>query len=111
MKEQYLKIIDIGHSGSSPDDAMSTLETFVSRCAHENKVRAIKVITGHGSGALRKILRQWCDEQEGRFKGVIYGEDYDMFNKTAVNMRSECNQPIDNDFGKSNSAITYIWLW
>ena len=63
MKEQYLKIIDIGHSGSSPDDAISTLETFVSQCAYENKVRAIKVITGHGSGALRKILRQWCDEQ------------------------------------------------
>jgi len=111
MKEQYLKIIDIGHSGISPDEAISTLETFVSQCAHENKVRAIKVITGHGSGALRKILRQWCDEQEGRFKGVIYGENYDMFNKTAVNMRSDCNQPIDNDFGKGNSAITYIWLW
>ena len=59
MKEQYLKIIDIGHSRSSPDDAMSILETFVSQCAHENKVRAIKVITGHGSGALRKILREW----------------------------------------------------
>ena len=58
MKEQYLKIVDIGHSGSSPDDAMSTLETVVSQCAYETKVRAIKVITGHGSGALRKILRQ-----------------------------------------------------
>ena len=107
MKEQYLKILDIGHSGNSPDDAMTTLETFVSQCAYENKVRAIKVITGHGSGALRKILRQWCDEQEGRFKGVIYGEDYDMFNKTAVNMRSECNQPIDNDFGNNQQLHIY----
>tara|TARA_Y100001970_G_scaffold234946_1_gene293641 strand:- start:580 stop:933 length:354 start_codon:yes stop_codon:yes gene_type:complete len=111
MKEQYLKIIDIGHLGVSPDDAMAILETVVSKCAYENKVRAIKVITGHGSGALRKILREWCDEQKGRFKGVIYGEDYDMFNKKAVNMRSECHQPQDNDFGKKNSAITYIWLW
>ncbi len=65
MKEQYLRILDIGHSGSSPDDAMSTLETVVSKCAHENKVRAIKVITGHGSGALRKILREWCDSVWG----------------------------------------------
>tara|TARA_B100001540_G_scaffold35283_1_gene31270 strand:+ start:162 stop:497 length:336 start_codon:yes stop_codon:yes gene_type:complete len=111
MKEQYLKIVDIGHSGDSPDGAMARLETIVSQCAHGNKVRAIKVITGHGSGALRKILREWCDEQEGRFKGVIYGEDYDMFNKNAVNMRSECHQLEDNDFGKNNSAITYIWLW
>ena len=59
MKEQYLKILDIGHSGSSTDDAMSKLETAVSQCVYENKVRAIKVITGHGSGAIRKILREW----------------------------------------------------
>ena len=111
MKEQYLKIVDIGHSGNSTDDAMSTLETVVSQCVYENRVRAIKVITGHGSGRLRKILRQWCDEQKGRFKGIIHGEDYDMFNKKAVDMRSECHQPVDNDFGKKNSAITYIWLW
>ena len=110
MKERYLKIIDIGHSRNCTDDAMSKLEAFVSQCAYENKVRAIKVITGHGSGALRKILREWCNENKGRFKDVIYGEDYNMFNKNAVNMRSECHQPKDNDFGKNNSAITYIWL-
>jgi len=25
-------------------------------------------------------------------------------------MRSDCNQPLDNDFGRKNAAITYIWL-
>ncbi len=76
-----------------------------------NKLKAIKVVTGHGSGKLRKSVREGCHYQEGRFKGVIYGEDYDMFNKNAVDMRSECNQPDDDDFGRNNSAITYIWLW
>jgi len=111
MEEQYFKVIDIGHNGRFPDDAISILETTVSQCAYENKVKVIKVITGHGSGRLRKIVREWCHYQEGRFKGVIYGEDYDMFNKNAVDMRSECNQPNDDDFGRNNSAITYIWLW
>lgn len=110
MEEQYLKVIDIGHSGKSPDDAISTLEVTVSQCAHENKIKAIKVITGHGSGRLRKVVREWCHEQKGRFKGVIYGENYDMFNINAVHMRSDCNQPRDRDFGKNNSAVTYIWL-
>ena len=49
-------------------------------------------------------------ENMKRFKEVIYGEDYDMFNKKAVNMRSECGQPHDLDFGRKNAAVTYIWL-
>ena len=110
MNQQYLKVIDIGHNGKSPDEALSTLETTVSKCSYENKVKAIKVITGHGTGRLRKIVRDWCEDQKGRFRGVIYGEDYDMFNQYAVNMRSDCHQPDDIDFGKNNSAITYIWL-
>tara|TARA_B100001250_G_scaffold293421_1_gene255062 strand:- start:680 stop:1015 length:336 start_codon:yes stop_codon:yes gene_type:complete len=110
MKQQYLKVLDIGHTGKSPDEALLVLETEVSKCVYENKERAIKVITGHGSGSLRKAIRSWCKNQEGRFKGVIYGEDYNMFNKDAVNMRSDCDQPHDIDFGKNNSAITYIWL-
>ena len=110
MTQQYLKVIDIGHSGKSPDDALSILETTVSQCTYGNKIKAIKVITGHGSGRLREIVREWCKDQEGRFKEVINGEDYDMFNKSAVHMRDECSQPDDNDFGRNNSAITYIWL-
>ena len=110
MKTQYLKVLDIGHTGKFSDEALLILETEVSKCVYENKVRAIKIITGHGSGSLRKIVRNWCDDQEGRFRGVIYGEDYNMFNKDAVTMRSDCGQPNDIDFGKNNSAITYIWL-
>ena len=110
MKRDYLKILDIGHSGNSSDRAMIILETTVSQCSFENKTKVIKVITGHGSGRLRNTVRAWCKEQDGRFKDVIYGEDYDMFNKAAVNMRSDCGQPDDVDFGRRNAAVTYIWL-
>ena len=110
MHQKYLKVIDIGHTGKSSDEALSTLAIMVSKCSYENKVKAIKVITGHGTGRLRKIVREWCEDQNGRFRDVIYGEDYNMFNQNAVNMRSDCNQPEDIDFGKNNSAITYIWL-
>ena len=55
-------------------------------------------------------MRDWCKDQDGRFKDVIYGENYDMFNKAAVDMRSDCGQPYDIDFGRKNAAVTYIWL-
>ena len=51
MKSEYLRILDIGHSGNSLDKAMIILETEISQCSFENKTKVIKVITGHGSGS------------------------------------------------------------
>ena len=111
MKGNKLKVVDIGHSKLSLENARSLFETTISKTLHEGNTRAVKVITGHGSGKLRNSIRDWCNEQEGRFQAVIYGEDYDMFNKGAVDMRSDCNINYDPDFGRQNSAVTYIWLW
>ena len=111
MRNQKLKIIDIGHSNYSIESAISLLETTVSQSAFEGKIRAIKIITGHGSGKLRDAAREWCREQEGRFQAVIHGEDYTMFNHDAADMRADCDLRSDMDFGRGNRAVTYIWLW
>ena len=102
MLEKGLKIIDIGHSNYGLDTAISLLETIVSQSAYESKTRGIKIITGHGSGKLRNAVRDWCLEQEGRFRAV---------NQNAVGMRIDCEQPNDPDYGRKNRAVTYIWLW
>ena len=111
MINNKLKILDIGHSNLSLETAQLNLETTISKISFEGNIRAIKVITGHGSGKLRSVIRLWCKEQEGRFQSVINGEDYNMFNKDATDMRVDCNIKRDPDFGRNNSAITYIWLW
>ena len=111
MNKQKLKIIDIGHQNLNLENALSLLETTLSKTVYEGDARAVKVITGHGSGKLRNSVRSWLDEQEGRFQAVIIGEEYHMFNKDASDMRAECNVKNDPDFGKNNSAVTYIWLW
>ncbi len=111
MSNQKLKIIDIGHSNNSMEKALSLLETTVSQSSFEGRIRAIKIITGHGSGKLRDAVREWCKEQEGRFQAVIHGEDYTMFNKDAADMRTDCDLRSDVDFGRENRAVTYIWLW
>lgn len=106
-----LKTLDIGHRNLTIDTAMTILETEVSRAVFEGKIRAIKIIHGHGTGALRMAMRRWCEEQEGRFQKVIYGEDYDYFNRDAMDMRRDCGLPVDFDLGRKNRAITYIWFW
>ena len=104
-------IIDIVHRGFSLDRAVSELETTVSNLVFGGKVRAIKVIHGHGTGALKQGVREWCEDQAGRFQAVIYGENYDLFDPDSASMRADCGSPYDPDLGKSNGAITYIWLW
>mgnify|MGYP001414614123 FL=1 len=89
---------------------MSVLETEVSGLIFQGDARAIKIIHGHGTGALKNAVRDWCKEQQGRFKAIIFGENYDMFDKESMDMRSDCELPDDKDFGRRNSAITYIWL-
>ena len=111
MVNKKLKTIDIGHTDLSLENAQSVLETTVSQTAFEGHIRAIKVVTGHGSGKLRESVRNWCKEQEGRFQAVIYGEDYNIFNKEASDMRADCHIRKDQDFGQNNRAVTYIWLW
>ena len=89
---------------------MSVLETEVSGLIFQGDARAIRIIHGHGTGALKNAVRDWCKEQQGRFKAIIFGENYDMFDKESMDMRSDCELPDDKDFGRRNSAITYIWL-
>ena len=108
--QSRLKIIDIGHSGYNLDKAISELEYNVNLCLENGNFRAIKVIHGHGTGALKKEVREWCNYNEGRFRSIIYGEDYDLFDKKSAEMRADCGSPYDNDLGAKNSAITYIWL-
>ena len=107
---KMMKTIDIGHRNWRMDQALSELEVEVSNAIYSGNVQAIKIIHGHGSGRLRRAVREWCHEQAGRFKAIITGEDYDMFHPDSVAMRADCGLPYDNDFGKRNSAVTYIWI-
>ena len=111
MINNKLKVLDIGHSNLSLDQAQMILETTISQVAFEGNIRVIKVITGHGSGKLRGSVRSLFDSQEGRFQAVINGEDYNVFNKVAADMRADINIREDMDFGRNNTGITYIWLW
>ncbi len=54
-----MKTLDIGHRNLSLDSALSLLEVEVSNAMFSGNVQALKVIHGHGSGALRNAVRDW----------------------------------------------------
>ncbi|MDC3287969.1 hypothetical protein OAV00_03460 [Candidatus Marinimicrobia bacterium] len=105
-----LKEIDIGHAGQNASDAITDLEVAISTAKSDSETTAVKIIHGLGSGRVGSEVRRWAKEQRGRFKGVINGEDYDMFNKDAVDMRSGFLTSDDEDFNRRNPGITIIWL-
>ena len=66
MSERFT-IMDIGHRGLPLDEALTELETAVSDCIFYGKVRAIKVIHGHGSGALKRGVREVVQKSDWSF--------------------------------------------
>ena len=104
-----LKTVDIAHAGQSSSEAIVLLEVAIST-AKEEGAGAVKIIPGLGSGSIVEKVRSWAKEQEGRFKAVIPGENYNAFNKDAVDMRSELSNKQDRDFNNRNSGITIFWL-
>ena len=104
-----LKTVDIAHAGQSSSEAIILLEVAISTAKEEGAV-AVKIIHGLGSGSIVEKVRSWAKEQEGRFKAVIPGENYNAFNKDAVDMRSELSNKQDRDFNTRNSGVTIFWL-
>ena len=104
-----LKTVDIALAGQSSSEAIILLEVAISKAKEEGAV-AVKIIHGLGSGSIVEKVRSWAKEQEGRFKAVIPGENYNAFNKDAVDMRSELSNKQDRDFNNRNSGVTIFWL-
>lgn len=77
----------------------------------QGNIKMIKIIHGHGTGAMKTAVRTWCKDQEGRFQSVIYGEDYELMHKESSEMRADAGLPYDPDHGRRNRAVTYLWLW
>ena len=112
-----LKEIDIGHGNSGAiniERAIMVLSESISKAKTNQKTVAIKIIHGHGSGALKRAVRGFLLEERGRLRTVVFGENYTMFSEDAVqiyNAIKESNPGFqDRDFQNGNSGMTIILL-
>lgn len=85
--------------------------------AKRDGVRVLKVIHGYGSsgkgGALCTGLRKSfaLRKKEGAIKDFIRGEDFSIFNETALNLVEEVPELRgDPDLEATNEGITVLWL-
>ncbi len=95
-------------------EAMEHLKKALAQCGRE-KIGCVLIIHGYGStgrgGAIGDAARRWLKAQEksGKFKAVIFGEDFSIFNFKALELKNQCPElaPL---LSVCNNGVTVVEL-
>jgi hypothetical protein len=110
----YFLTLDLGHPPLPPAKVEAELTAALSQVRGSATLRAIKVVHGYGShgrgGATKETVRNWAFQFRRRFRCVIAGESYNIFDADTQELRDECGQAADADLGAANPGITILWV-
>lgn len=101
--------IDVAHPPRHPDMVEYELEENLLRVHNSSSLCILKIIHGK-SGNTKQIVRNWAHNKRFRLRGIIYGENYSIFDKQTQEMRNDVGQSPDADLETSNSGITILWV-
>jgi hypothetical protein len=101
--------VDVGHPPLHPEIVESELEEKLLKVYNSPSLCIMKIIHGQ-SGSTKNIVRNWAHNKRRRLRGIIYGENYSIFDGATQEMRTEVGQFSDIDLESSNGGITIIWV-
>jgi hypothetical protein len=114
MNATYLFVIDVGHPPRAPQQVENELAEALAKVRNSPILRVIKVVHGYGShgrgGSTKETVRNWAFQFRRRWRAVINGEDYNIFDDDTQEMRQACGQIDDADLGIGNPGITLVWV-
>ena len=106
--------LDVAHPPRHPDVVERELLEALSKVRGAGSLRILKVIHGHGStgkgGSTKGVVRNWAFRNRTRFKAIIDGENFDLFDRQTQDMRNDVGQFADVDLGMANRGVTIIWI-
>ncbi len=109
-----LLVIDVAHPPRPPHLVEDQLVEAWSRARNTPSIRVVKIIHGHGStgkgGSTRVVVRNWVYQQRSRFRAIIPGEAYTLFDAATQSLRQETGMYDDPDLRNGNPGITVIWI-
>lgn len=101
--------VDVGHPPRHPDIVESELEENLLKVRNSSSLCIMKIIHGR-SGTTKETVRNWAYNKRRRLRGIIYGENYSIFDEQTQEMRNETGQFPDTDLEASNDGITILWV-
>jgi hypothetical protein len=101
--------VDVGHPPQRPDQVEHQLEETLLQVRSSSSLCIMKIIHGQ-SGNIKQIVRNWIHNKRHRLRGIIYGENYTIFDEQTQEMRDEAGQFPDTDLEASNGGITILWV-
>lgn len=108
------KEINIKEGMPLVEEAMQNLRTSIAELKRE-KYGCVLVIHGYGStgkgGAICVKAREWlmAQERKGAVKSVIRGEDFDIFNFKALELKKRYRE-LETLIGGQNHGVTVVEL-
>jgi hypothetical protein len=101
--------LDVAHPPRRPDEVEHQLDEALSQVHKSFSLRILKIVHGR-SGNTKIITRNWAYKKRTRLRGIIYGENYTIFDKLTQEMRDEAGQFSDSDLDASNGGIIILWV-
>jgi len=101
--------VDVGHPPRRPERVECELEEALLQVSGPTAFRVMKIIHGR-SGTTKETVRNWAHDHRRRLRGIIYGENYSIFDEQTQEMRRIVEQFSDKDLETSNVGITILWV-
>jgi hypothetical protein len=112
--QSVILTIDVAHPPRHPDDVEEEILLAWSQVRNSSSLRILKIIHGYGSGgkggATKDVVRNWIFRNRNKFKQIIDGENYNLYNASTQEMRKQVMAYTDVDLGSVNSGITIVWV-
>jgi hypothetical protein len=107
-------VIDVAHPPRTAEAVESELVEAWSRVRNSPALRGLKIIHGYGSkgkgGSTRETVRNWAFRNRSKFRAVIEGERFSLFEPEVQALSREFEVFEDPDLGKSNPGVLLIWI-
>lgn len=105
--------IDIAHPPTRGDELDIELSKAHRMVLADPGLRILKIIHGYGStgkgGSMKDAVRNWGFRNCSKFRAVIEGEQYTLYDELVQQMRLQVSYQ-DTDLETGNPGITVIWV-
>ena len=109
-----LLTVDVAHPSRPPDQVEEELLHAWSQIRNSPSLSVLKIIHGYGSsgkgGSTKDVVRNWAFRHRSRFRRIIEGERYTLYNEDTRELRKEVGSYEDADLQHANPGLTVVWV-